>query len=103
MSACDVCQRVNGKMTIDTPELHPVPVHSPWHHVGIDFVGPISPASSTGNKYILTLSDYFTKWVEAVPLPTKEAPGVASTLYKVCDNYFIIIITVHDLIIFVHM
>lgn len=71
-------------MTTDTPALHPVPVHSPWHHVGIDFVGLIFPVSSSGNRYILTLSDYFTKWVEAVPLPTKEeAPGVANTLYKV--------------------
>ena len=78
-----MCQRVNGKMTRDMPELHPVPVHSLWHHRGIDFVGSISPASSSGNKYILTLSDYFTKWVEAVPLPSKEAPGVASVLYKV--------------------
>ncbi len=64
------------------PELHPVPVHSPWFHVAIDFIGPISPTSALGNRYILTLSDYYTKWVEAVPLPTKEAPGVAGTLFK---------------------
>ena len=44
-------------------------VHSSWFHVAIDFVGPISPSSKSG--------DYFTKWVEAVALPTKEAPGVA--------------------------
>ena len=37
------------------PELHPVPVHSPWFHVAIDFVGPISPSSKSGNHYILTL------------------------------------------------
>ena len=84
VASCDICQRVNDKIITDKPELHPVPVHSPWHHVGIDFVGPISPASNSGNKYILTLSDYFTKWVEAVALPTKEAPGVANALYKVC-------------------
>ena len=71
-----------GKVTTTTPELHPVPVHSPWHHVGIDFVGPISPPSTSGS---ITLSDYFTKWVEAVPLPTKEAPGVASAFHKVAE------------------
>ena len=70
-------------MTTDRPVLHPIPVHSPWFHVGIDFVGPVSPPSSTGNRFILTLSDYFTKWVEAVPLPSKEAHGVASTFLKV--------------------
>lgn len=46
-------------------------------------MGPISPPSVSGNRYILTLSDYFTKWVEAIPLPTKEAHGVASVLLKV--------------------
>ena len=46
-------------------------------------MGPISPPSVSGNSYILTLSDYFTKWVEAVPLPTKEAHGVATVLLKV--------------------
>jgi hypothetical protein len=66
VSTCDVCQRVNGKLTCGRPELHCVPVQSPWFHVGIDFVGPISPPSVSGNSYILTLSDYFTKWVEAV-------------------------------------
>ena len=34
-------------------------------------------------RYILTLSDQFSKWVEAVAVPTKEAHRVASELYKV--------------------
>lgn len=83
VSVCEVCQKNTKKLEITRPELHPVPVHSPWFHVGIDFVGPISPSSKSGNRYILTLSDYFTKWVEAIPLPTKEAHGVAITLFKV--------------------
>ena len=41
-------------------ELHSVPVKSPWHHIGMDFMGPISPVSTSGNRYIFTLSDYFT-------------------------------------------
>ena len=75
---------MNSKLTTTTAELHPVPVQSPCCHVGIDFVGPVTPESIHENKYILTLSDYFTKWVEAIPLPTKEAPGVAKSLLRVC-------------------
>jgi len=60
------------------PELHPIPIHSSWLH---DFVGPISPPSESGNCYI-TLNDYYTKWVEAVALPTKEASGVANALFE---------------------
>ena len=46
-------------------------------------MGPISPISLSGNRYILTLSDYFMKWVDAIPLPSKEAPQVANALFKV--------------------
>ena len=70
VSTCDLCQRMNSKLTMLHPILHPVPVQSPWLHLGVDFIGPISPVCSKGNCFILTLSDYFTKWVEAVPLPT---------------------------------
>ncbi|KAL5476018.1 hypothetical protein EMCRGX_G025918 [Ephydatia muelleri] len=36
----------------------------------------------SGNRFILTLSDYYTKWVDAVPLPSKHAIGVAASLLK---------------------
>lgn len=46
------------------------------------FVGPIT-TSDSGKRYILTLSDYCSKWVEAVPMPTKHASGVAQALFNV--------------------
>ena len=49
--------------------------------VGIDLVGPL-PITSRGNKYIVTLVDYFSKWPEAEALPDKSAEGVALFLYK---------------------
>ena len=55
---------------------------SPWYHLSIDFVGPL-PESANGNQYSLTLSDYCTKWVDAVALPSKCAFGVADALFKV--------------------
>ena len=45
VATCDMCQRVNAKLVTMPTELYPVPVHSPWHHVGIDFVSPDSPMS----------------------------------------------------------
>ncbi len=41
--------------------------------LGIDFVGPLSPTANDDSRYILTMSDYFTKWVEAIPTPDKSA------------------------------
>lgn len=69
-------------MTVAAPELHPVPVVSPWYHIGIDFVGPLPP-STQGSRYILTVSDYFTKFVQAFPTETKHACGVVDALFKV--------------------
>ena len=53
-------------MNIAMPELHPVPVVSPWYLLGIDFVGLFHTPSEQGNRYILTIADYFSKFVQAI-------------------------------------
>nr|GEX10416.1 reverse transcriptase domain-containing protein [Tanacetum cinerariifolium] len=45
---------------------------------GIDFMGPFP--SSRGNKYILVVVDYLSKWVEAKALPTNDARVVCKFL-----------------------
>nr|GEY72230.1 reverse transcriptase domain-containing protein [Tanacetum cinerariifolium] len=45
---------------------------------GIDFMGPFP--SSRGNKYILVVIDYLSKWVEAKALPTNDARVVCKFL-----------------------
>nr|GEZ75093.1 reverse transcriptase domain-containing protein [Tanacetum cinerariifolium] len=45
---------------------------------GIDFMGPFP--SSKGNKYILVVVDYLSKWVEAKALPTNDARVVVKFL-----------------------
>ena len=41
----------------------------------IDVMGPL-PISDRGKKYILVVSDYFTKWTESFAVPTQEAETV---------------------------
>ena len=74
---------MNKKLTTGAPSLNPVSVKTTWYQIGIDFVGPFSPVAEDGSKYILTISDYFSKWVEAVPTADKSASTVASVLFKV--------------------
>lgn len=74
---------MNRRLKLDRPELFPVPVKSPWYHLGIDFVGPISPPSTRGSRYILTVSDYFTKFGWAKALPNKEPSNVVEALKEV--------------------
>ena len=43
--------------------------------VGADLIGPFVPSLS-GNKYVLTIIDHCTGWVEAFPLPNKSNESV---------------------------
>ena len=48
---------------------------------GIDLIGPL-PATLNGNKYVVILVDYFSKWLEAAPLKDKSAHRVVLFLYE---------------------
>ena len=52
----------------------------------MDLIGPL-PATRFGNRYIITLVDYFSKWPEAAALPDKTAESVVSFLYKMICRY----------------
>ena len=71
------------KQEIAEGTLHPIPVKPQfWQQVGMGLVVPLNE-TPRGNKYIVTLTDYFTKWVEAAPLPDKCAATVAQFIYSV--------------------
>ena len=38
------------------------------------------PRTARGNKYVMVVSDYFTRWPEAFPLQDQKAETVARTL-----------------------
>ena len=42
----------------------------------MDIIGEITPASSKQYKYILTATDYFTKWFEAIPLKAANSEAI---------------------------
>ena len=48
----------------------------------MDLIGPL-PETLKGYKYIMTLTDYYTKWAEAHPIIDKTALSVADVLYYV--------------------
>ena len=44
--------------------------------VATDIVGPF-PVTENGNRYIVVIGDYFTKWIEAYAIPDFSAGMVA--------------------------
>uniref|UniRef100_A0AAX7T964 Integrase catalytic domain-containing protein n=1 Tax=Astatotilapia calliptera TaxID=8154 RepID=A0AAX7T964_ASTCA len=77
---CDQCQKVGKPLTAVQP-LQCIQVSEVWELIGIDLTGPL-PKTSSGFQYILTATDYFSKWVEAFPLKTKSASELNSDLCK---------------------
>jgi transposase InsO family protein len=47
--------------------------------LAVDILGPL-PVTERGNKYLLVITDYFTKWVEVIPLRSQDAISVADAL-----------------------
>lgn len=51
-------------------------VSEPFERTNMDIVGPLV-TTRNNNKYILTFQDYFTKYVEAIPIPDQKAETIA--------------------------
>ena len=55
----------NYKLKMASGQLHQIPVEPKlWHQFGMDLIGPLTQIPR-GNKYIVTVTDYFLKWAEA--------------------------------------
>ena len=85
---CQKCATCAARKT-PTPKpkaaLVPVPVSTPLELVAMDILGPL-PESKSGNSYILVVGDYFTKWMEAYPIPYQEATTIGR---KLVDEFFV--------------
>ena len=51
--------------------------------IAVDIVGPLKPRTTKGNKYILTINEYATRYQEAVALSGIETDRVAEALVEV--------------------
>jgi transposase InsO family protein len=77
--ACSQCACYSRAEAPRQGYMQAAPVGEPWERVAIDITGP-HPASKTGNRYILTVLDHFSKWTEAFPIRNHEAVTVAKIL-----------------------
>lgn len=78
IQTCDVCQR--RKTTVPSPRaaLQPIPVGRPFEMLAMDFLE--LPQTPRGNRYVLVVADYFTRWIEAFAVPDQKRETVARTL-----------------------
>ena len=79
---CHICQNTSRQKGSKAP-LIPLPiVTEPFRRVAMDNVGPL-PRMLSGNRYILVISDYATRYPEAVPVNAIDAEHIAEELVKI--------------------
>ncbi len=78
--SCAQCQKSVPKGRVGKALLIPIPpMEVPFKRIAMDIVGPL-PRSERGNRYVLVICDYATKYPEAIPLKTIDAETVANEL-----------------------
>ena len=79
--SCPQCQKTSVKGPSRAP-LQPLPViGTPFNRLGMDIVGPVEK-SKTGNRYMLVITDYATRYLEVFPLKSTKAKSVAFSLIQ---------------------
>ncbi|CAF0921788.1 unnamed protein product [Rotaria sordida] len=82
IKSCVVCQAYNVSRQKRPGFLQPItPPDGPNQLVGIDFCGPF-PTTPQDNRYVLCLTDYYTKFITAIALPVCSASVTANAIFK---------------------
>lgn len=80
VAECTVCQKYRSSPLAKPPLEHFKPSR-PFDVIQCDVVGPLE-TTARGNKYILVITDIFSKWVEAFPLPAVTSRDFVDILVK---------------------
>ncbi|XP_029928572.1 uncharacterized protein LOC115374014 [Myripristis murdjan] len=79
--SCSVCQLSGGKNVPKFP-LQPLPIIDvPFSRIAMDIVGPLE-RTQAGNRFILVVCDYSTRYPEAFPLRDVTAKQIAYALLQ---------------------
>ncbi|GFX34040.1 retrovirus-related Pol polyprotein from transposon 17.6 [Trichonephila clavipes] len=84
VSTCHICQTVNYKNALPAGRLIPIVTNYPNETVTLDLLGPYPASRVRRNRYILVITDHFSKCSEIIPLKKASAKVIADILF---DNY----------------
>ena len=81
IEGCQICQRKDrGRKILAPLGDMPQPMGA-WHTVAVDVLGPL-PQTRKGNKYVIVITDYLTRFVLAVATRDQTAETTADTLMR---------------------
>ncbi|PIK39039.1 Retrovirus-related Pol polyprotein from transposon [Apostichopus japonicus] len=79
--SCDACASRKGPRKKANASLKQYGAGHVLQRCAMDIMGPL-PVSSRGNRYVVVIADYFTKWTEAFAIADMEAETVARVLVE---------------------
>ncbi|XP_025830531.1 uncharacterized protein K02A2.6-like [Agrilus planipennis] len=83
---CRICQ-CSKKQRITRAPLRPRQPDKPWDTIALDLMGPY-PRTSRGRKFILVVTDLFSRWVEAFPISAATTAVVTRLLEQEVLNRY---------------
>ena len=92
---CAECQRKHRPKKSNRAPMKIYNVGAPLERMAMDVMGPF-PVTTRGNRYILCIGDYFSKWVTAIALPNQEASTIATALIENVFTIFGLPNTIHS-------
>ncbi|UYV67424.1 hypothetical protein LAZ67_5000530, partial [Cordylochernes scorpioides] len=82
VKTCHLCQSRKGSNQLPSGLLQPIPpANYPFERIGIDFVGPL-PSTKRRRKWIIVLTDYYTKYAETKAVPEATVKEVSTFLIE---------------------
>ena len=78
--SCAECAVTTGIGREKWPPLHPIPVRRPFQIWGIDVMELSKTAK--GNRYVIVMQDFLTKWPLVFPAPDQKATRIARLLVE---------------------
>ena len=82
---CEVCIQAKAAPKAIPIGKYPVPVR-PFETISSDLIGPL-PLTESGNRYIMVVRDFTTRYTLLVPIRNKEADNIINGLRQVISNY----------------
>ncbi|GFY23360.1 retrovirus-related Pol polyprotein from transposon 297 [Trichonephila clavipes] len=83
-STSHMCQVNNYKNALPASRLIPIVSNYPNEIVTLDLLGPYPVSRVRRNRYVLVITDHFSKWAEIIPLKKASARVIADNFF---DNY----------------
>lgn len=79
-----------GKIRQSAMPLKPMVVEEPFQQWGIDSIGVINHNSSMSHNFILTITNYFTRWWEVMPCKNANQEAVIEMIMRIITCFGIL-------------